>query len=133
MHIYIFSFLQQIEDLGRSLSVKFGPFTPIFCGFGAVEIAYSDIKSYGDPAGSCEGLFAYGLCRINICANLRQHSLCSSGCGHRQVVIRFKTDQAMCGKAYDKITISVNESDYGAFSRMMNEKLGNSADNTVAI
>merc|ERR1719295_1125024 len=43
----------EVEDLGGSLSVKFGPLN-ILCGIQSVEIPYAQIKAYRDPKGCCE-------------------------------------------------------------------------------
>ena len=86
----------EIEDLGDKLGVKFGPFQFCLCGVGYVEIPYFDIKAYRDPSGCCEGCGGYGVGKVNICAGgtgLRQHSLCSCCCGHKQVVIDFRNDK----------------------------------------
>ena len=116
-----------IEDLGNELSVKFGPFQGFLCYLGDFVIPYTNIKCYHDPSGCCEGCGGYGIGKINKCsggAGGRQHSLCSCCCGHKQIVIEFKSTKSLCAYGYDKITISVNGDHYQSFRKLLDEKLG---------
>merc|ERR1740123_578243 len=115
----------EVEDLGGSLSVKFGPLN-IWCGTQSVEIPYAQIRAYRDPQGSCEGCCAYGVGKVNFCVDggLRQHALCSLCCQQRQIVIEFKEPQSICLKGYRKMTIAVSGSDYTDFIKLLDEKFG---------
>ena len=113
------------DNYGHSLSVNFGPCRVCICNYGQILIRYDSIKSYYARKECCDGLCGYGVGRVDQCTGTRQHS-CSCCCEHKQIVIQFKESKhrSMCGVSYDSIAISVNNDDYQAFKKLMDEKLG---------
>ena len=113
-----------VEDLGASLSVRFGPYPALLCGVGDIEIPYRDIKLYHEPTNTCEGCCAYGVGKINKCTKppIRQHALCSCCCKQRQMVIVYRNPQMLCMAEYSKIVIAVNGEDFHKFKTMLDEK-----------
>ena len=68
----------------------------------------------------------YGICKINTCVGngIRQHSVCSCCCKQKQIIIEYKTLQQLCYKNYDKIVIAINNDDYKALIKLLDDKLG---------
>ena len=114
-----------IEDLGESLSVNFGPLN-LFCSIGRFTIPYRKIEAYYEPRCLGTRRCGYGVGKVNMCirGGLRQHALPSFCCHQKQMIIKYKSDQILCRKRYNKVLIAVSGNDYQAFVKMLDAKFG---------